>query len=147
MHKSGRCIPDTISESPNPIAAMGCDGLQEFLLNVKKSTKTPTKYSLKCKVNISKTKSYVKQKRIPHKKEVFPRKHHLERNFCLRTISRLDTDHSIMGFFWFSKARVSCQNPLGLSSRERGRYDLQTIIFWGMKHEGNIADMFRSSPR
>jgi hypothetical protein len=24
---------------------------------------------------------------------------------------------------------------------ERGKYDLQTIIFWGMKNEENIADI------
>jgi hypothetical protein len=44
------------------------------------------------------------------------------------------------GSFVSSKARLSCQNPLGLSSRERGRYDLQMITFGGTKNEGNIAD-------
>ena len=41
---------------------------------------------------------------------------------------------------------ISCQNPLGLSSRERGRYDLQTIISGGVKNEGNIARLSKKSP-
>jgi hypothetical protein len=44
-----------------------------------------------------------------------------------------------MGVFLVLNSESILQNPLGLSSRERGRYDLQTIIFGRMKNEGNIA--------
>ena len=53
-------------------------------------------------------------------------------------VTRKESTEQIQGF---PKAEHGCQDPLGLSSRERGRYDLQTIIFGEMKNKGNIAEL------
>jgi len=42
----------------------------------------------------------------------------------------------------FPDCTISCQNRLGISGRERDRYDLQTVIFAEMKSGGNIANMW-----
>ena len=46
----------------------------------------------------------------------------------------------IRGNLWKTrKASIACQNPLGLSSRETGRYDLQIAAFQTLKNARSIA--------
>jgi len=53
----------------------------------------------------------------------------------------ISTEPSIlMGFLNLQKARLSCQNQLGLSGRKRGRYGLEIVAFQTLKNATVIAD-------